>query len=154
MEKNGKLEKALNAYNDNAFTHNYIVVAEQWKQTFAFFVDWNVIKEFATLDESDGKIRLNVTAYAVKTMRRKAWQIVPLGGHNAMAEKAKELTARDGAKRNNGNGAEALVFEKYGKVWEWDNVPYTDAPDIWLDGVPYQVKSHRATFTTLKSLGM
>lgn len=152
MEKNGKLEKALKAYDENAFTHNYIVVAEQWRQTFAFFVDWNTVKEFAYMDGD--KIRLNVTAYAIKTMRRKAWQIVPVGEHNAMARKAEELTARDGAKRNNGNGAEALVFEKYGKVWEWDNVPYTDAPDIWLDGVPYQVKSHRATFTTLKSLGM
>ena len=152
MEKNDKLAKALKAYDENAFTHNYIVVAEQWRQTFAFFVDWNTVKEFAYMDGD--KIRLNVTAYAIKTMRRKAWQIVPVGEHNAMARKAEELTARDGAKRNNGNGAEALVFEKYGKVWEWDNVPYTDAPDIWLDGVPYQVKSHRATFTTLKSLGM
>jgi len=149
-----KLEKALNAYNNNAFTHNYIVVAEQWKQTYAFFIDWNVIKEFATLDKSDGKIRLSITAYAVKTMRRKAWQIVPLAGHNAMAEKAAELTARDGANRNNGNGAEALVLEKYGQVWEWDNVPYTDGPDVWIDGVPYQIKSDKATFTTLKSLGM
>lgn len=152
MEKNDKLAKALKAYDENAFTHNYIVVAEQWRQTFAFFVDWNTVKEFAYMDGD--KIRLNVTAYAVKTLRRKAWQIVPVGEHNAMARKAEELTAKDGAKRNNGNGAEALVFEKYGQVWEWDNVPYTDAPDIWLDGVPYQVKSHRATFTTLKSLGM
>lgn len=144
-----ELEKALERYDKKAFTHNYIIVAKRWKQTNAYFVDWNTIKPFIVLDGN--KLRLNLTTHAIKTLHMKAWQVVPLGGEYAIENETERLN-KHGKKYNKGNGAESLVLEKYGQVWTWDNVPYTDGPDVWIDGVPYQVKTYRATFTKIESL--
>lgn len=144
-----ELKQAVKAYEEKAFTHNYIIVAKHHKQTVGIFIDSNEVMKHAVLD--NGKLRLNLTTYAVKQMLRKAWQVVPLGGQYAIEDETARLN-KHGKKYNKGNGAESLVCKKYGQVWRWDNVAYTDGPDIWIDGVPYQVKTYRATFTKIESL--
>ena len=151
MENNKKLEEALKRYDTNAFTHNYIIVAKHWKQTSAYYVDWNIVKQYAKIES--GVLKLNITKDMIKTLMTKAWKIEPLGGEHAIEEATARINA-SGKNYNKGNGAEALMFEKHGQAWEWDNVPYTDGPDIWLDGVPYQIKTYKARFTTLKALGL
>ena len=144
-----ELKEALERYDKKAFTHNYIIVAKRWKQTNAYYVDWNTIKPFIVLES--GKLRLNLTAHAIKTLHMKAWKIEPLGGEHAIEEETAYIN-RTGKSYNKGNGSESLVLRKHGQVWEWDNVPYTDGPDVWIDGLPYQVKTYRATFTKIESL--
>ena len=56
------------------------------------------------------------------------------------------------SKYNNGEIFEKMVTEYFGQVWEKDNIPYTEAGDIEVDGVAYQVKYERATFTNEKIL--
>ena len=53
---------------------------------------------------------------------------------------------------NRGEVFERLITEKAGQVWTKDNVPFTMAGDIEWNGVAYQIKFEKATFTNEKSL--
>lgn len=53
---------------------------------------------------------------------------------------------------NRGEIFEKLVTEKFGQVWEKDTVPFTKAGDIEVNGIAYQIKFEKATFTNEKAL--
>lgn len=55
-------------------------------------------------------------------------------------------------KYNKGEVFEKMVTEAYGQEWKKDNVPFTDDGDLTVDGVVYQIKFEKATFTNEKSL--
>ena len=55
-------------------------------------------------------------------------------------------------KYNKGEVFEKMVTEGYGQAWEKDNVPFTKDGDLTVDGVAYQIKFEKATFTNEKSL--
>ena len=61
-----------------------------------------------------------------------------------------ELVAN--TKYNRGEIAEKLVTEYMGQEWKKDNVPFTEDGDITIDGVAYQIKFEKATFTNEKAL--
>jgi hypothetical protein len=56
------------------------------------------------------------------------------------------------SKYNKGEIFEKLVTEAYGQEWVKDNIPFTEAGDIEVDGHAYQIKYEKATFTNEKSL--
>ena len=56
------------------------------------------------------------------------------------------------SKYNRGEIFEKLVTEYAGQEWEKDNIPFTMAGDIEWNGVAYQIKFEKATFTNEKSL--
>ena len=41
---------------------------------------------------------------------------------------------------NRGEVFERLVTEKFGQVWVKDSIPFTEAGDIEVDGIAYQIK--------------
>ena len=47
---------------------------------------------------------------------------------------------------NRGQIFEKLVTEKVGQSWKADNIPFTKAGDIEIDGVAYQIKYQKASF--------
>lgn len=53
---------------------------------------------------------------------------------------------------NKGEVFERLITEKAGQKWEKDTIPFTMAGDIEWNGIPYQIKFEKATFTNEKSL--
>lgn len=53
---------------------------------------------------------------------------------------------------NKGEVFERLITEKAGQKWKKDTVPFTMAGDIEWNGVAYQIKFEKATFTNEKSL--
>ena len=57
-----------------------------------------------------------------------------------------------GCKYNRGEVFEKLVTEHFGQEWVKDNVPFTEAGDIEVNGKAYQIKYDRATFCNEKSL--
>ena len=44
------------------------------------------------------------------------------------------------------------MTESYGQTWTKDNVPFTAGGDIEVDGIAYQIKYEKATFTNEKTL--
>ena len=55
-------------------------------------------------------------------------------------------------KYNKGEVFEKMVTESYGQEWKKDNVPFTEDGDLTADGIAYQIKFEKATFTNEKSL--
>ena len=53
---------------------------------------------------------------------------------------------------NRGEIAEKLVTEYFGQEWTKDSIPFTEAGDIEVDGIAYQIKYESATFTNEKAL--
>lgn len=53
---------------------------------------------------------------------------------------------------NRGDIFEKLITEMQGQHWTKDHVPFTEAGDIEIDGIPYQIKFEKATFTNEKTL--
>ena len=53
---------------------------------------------------------------------------------------------------NKGEALEKLVTEYYGLEWKKDNVPFTKAGDIRVNGVEIQIKLDGATITNEKTL--
>lgn len=59
-----------------------------------------------------------------------------------------------GKNYNQGEFFEKLVTEWNGEKWEKDNVPYTVAGDVIINGTSYQIKKEGAQIATLKQLGI
>lgn len=59
-----------------------------------------------------------------------------------------------GKNYNQGEFFEKLVTEWNGEKWEKDNVPYTVAGDVVINGTSYQIKKEGAQIATLKQLGI
>jgi len=56
------------------------------------------------------------------------------------------------SKYNRGEIFEKIITEKGGQAWEKDNLKFTEVPDTIIDGIGYQIKFEKATFTNEKSL--
>lgn len=56
------------------------------------------------------------------------------------------------SKYNKGEIFEKLVTEYFGQTWVKDNVPFTEAGDINVDGIEIQIKFEGATFCTEKQI--
>lgn len=61
-----------------------------------------------------------------------------------------KLTAEYG--KNYGNTFEYVVTEYYGQTWEKDTLPWYEGADLEVDGIRYQLKFEKATFTTEKQI--
>lgn len=53
---------------------------------------------------------------------------------------------------NRGEIFEKLVTESFGQVWKKDNIPFTEAGDIKVDGITYQIKYQKSTLASEKTL--
>ena len=53
---------------------------------------------------------------------------------------------------NRGEIFEKLVTEWFGQVWKKDNIPFTEAGDIEVDGIAIQIKFQKSTLANEKTL--
>lgn len=135
-------------YNRLSYTHNYIFGFEYKGVVYASTVTNEVLPYVLKLDKAS-----RGAGYALRfcpTVEQKLF---------LMAQGAQVICSSDFFKTvvansiyNKGEIFEKLVTEKLGQVWEKDNVPYTEAGDVEVDGVAYQIKFEKATFTNEKSL--
>lgn len=49
---------------------------------------------------------------------------------------------------NKGHGFEYVMAEAHGQTWEKDTLKWWEGPDMVIDGITYQLKFEKATFTT------
>ena len=56
------------------------------------------------------------------------------------------------SKYNKGEIFEKMITEFYGQKWTKDNVPFTEDGDLAINGIAYQIKFEKATFTNEKIL--
>ena len=142
-------QKLINGYNALSFTHNYIFGYEYKGNVYATSVTAEVLPYILKLDKAS-----RGAGYALRfcpTVEQKLFLMMQnTTGVICSSEYFKTEVAN--SIDNNGEIFEKLVTEKFGQVWEKDNIPYTEAGDIEVDGVAYQIKFQKATFTNEKSL--
>jgi hypothetical protein len=62
-----------------------------------------------------------------------------------------EISVKE-SKYNKGEIFEKMVTESYKQEWTKDNVPFTEDGDLTVNGIAYQIKFEKATFTNEKTL--
>ena len=137
----------INRYNAVAFTHNYI-----WGFTYAY----NVYMAITTSEVMPFICKLDKASrgagYALRFCPNMEQKVMLMAGAQVLCSEKyfNELVAD--SKYNNGEIFEKLVTEYFGQVWKKDNIPFTDAGDIEVEGIPYQIKFQKATFCNEKSI--
>ena len=137
-----------NGYNRLAYTNQYILVYGLSGTVYFTICDSKLVDRVTCLDKAS-----RGAGYALRFKPNKAQKML------LMTENATAICSTkffDGlvanSKYNKGEIAEKLVTEYFGQVWEKDNIPYTEAGDLEVDGIAYQIKYEKATFTNEKSL--
>lgn len=138
----------ITGYEERAYTHNYIFGYEYKGNVYATTVTAEVLPYILKLDKAS-----RGAGYSLRFCPTTAQKLF------LMAKGAEVICSAEFFKNevknsiyNNGEIFEKLVTEKFGQVWEKDNIPYTDAGDVEVDGIAYQIKFQKATFTNEKSL--
>jgi len=137
----------IDRYNKVAYTHNYI-----WGFTFK----GNVYMATTTSEMMPIVCKLDRASrgcgFALRFCPNAAQKVALMAGAQVLCSEKyfKEVHAE--SKYNRGEIFEKLVTEYFGQVWEKDNVPFTQAGDIEVNGIAYQIKYQAATFCNEKSI--
>ena len=139
----------VNGYNEVAYTHEYIYGFTDRKNVYVSFANADVMPYVLTLDKAS-----RGAGYSLRFKPNKAQKEIL-----KMQSKTFVLCSEEyfeecfkNSKYNRGEIFEKLVTEHFGQVWEKDNVPFTQAGDIEIDGIAYQIKYQKATFCTEDSI--
>lgn len=138
----------IKEYNAYSFTHNYIFGFEYKGNIYMVEATSEILPYILTLDKAS-----RGAGYSLRfkpTIEQRLY-LISLGAEVLCSNAYfKEVVASN--KYNLGENFEKLVTEYFGQVWEKDRVPFWEDGDITVDGVPYQVKFNKASFTSEKQL--
>lgn len=140
-------QNLINRYNAVAYTHHYIWGFIYMGNLYMAITTAEVMPFICKLDKAS-----RGAGYALRFCPNKAQKVMLMAGAQVLCSEKyfNELVAE--SKYNNGEIFEKLVTEHFGQVWEKDNIPFTQAGDIEVEGVAYQIKFQRATFCNEKSI--
>ena len=148
MMNTALFQKMINRYNELSYTHNYI---------YGFYFQNVVYMVEATADLMPYILKLDKASrgagYALRFCPTKEQKALLLSkGATALCSKNFFETSVRESKYNKGEIFEKMVTESFGQEWEKDNVPFTEDGDVTVNGVAYQIKFEKATFTNEKIL--
>lgn len=141
------LNTMIEKYNSVAYTHNYIF-GFRFKG-IVYFVSTNeeILPEILCLDKAS-----RGCGNALRFCPNKAIKENLVGMAKPLCTEEEFNSSVENSIYNKGEIFEKLVTEMFGLVWEKDNIPFTKAGDVEVNGVAYQIKYERATFCNDKSL--
>ena len=147
--QNTVIKKMLqDGYNKVAFTDKYIMVYRLKGTVYFTVCDRHVVDDVTCLDKAS-----RGAGYALRFKPNTGDKLYLLTVNATPLCSTKFFDEQvESTKYNRGEIAEKLVTEYAGQVWEKDNIPFTMAGDIEWNGVAYQIKYERATFTNEKAL--
>lgn len=137
----------INRYNELAYTHNYIWGFALDGVVYMATTGSDLMPYITCLDKAS---RGQGYSLRFKPNKEQKMLLMPHAEPLCSLKFFEELFAN--TKYNRGEIFEKLVTEKFGQVWVKDNIPFTKAGDIEVDGVAYQIKFQKATFTNEKAL--
>ena len=132
-------------YHAHAFTDNYILGVEIGGNVYA-------VKKKMSLADMERFLTTQTASrgqgMALKFAPTKAQKAEILADGNATILCSKTYLEKlvESTRWNRGQIFEKLVTEKAGQSWKADNIPFTKAGDIEIDGVAYQIKYQKASF--------
>ena len=137
----------IDRYNAVTYTHQYIWGFELKGNVYMAMTDSSYMPYICKLDKAS-----RGAGYALR--------FCPNGQQKmALMPKAKLICSKKFFEEqvaesiyNRGEVFEKMVTEHFGQEWKKDDIPFTLAGDIEVDGVAYQIKFQKATFCNEKSI--
>ena len=134
-------------YNNKAFTDSYILGFILDHVVYMTIADRNMTDRVTCLDRAS-----RGQGFSLRFKPNKAQKMLLMPGATALCSDELFNGLVTDSKYNRGEIFEKLVTEHFGQAWVKDNVPFTIDGDITVDGVAYQIKFEKATFTNEKAL--
>ena len=138
----------IDFYNERSSTHHYIFGVSYKGTVYAVHAESDVLPYQLMLDQASRGAGM---ALKFKPNNDQRIALIAMGAEVVCSTAELERLFKT-SKYNRGEIFEKLVTEMYGQTWEKDNVPFTKAGDIEVDGVAYQIKYEKATFLTEKQM--
>lgn len=137
-----------NRYNELAFTDKYILVYSLDGVVYMTICDSKLVDKVTCLDKASRGQGFSLRFRPTKKQK----MMLLVENCTTLCSKVFFDDMVKESKYNKGEIAEKIVTEFFGQKWEKDSVPFTQAGDIEVDGVAYQIKYENATFTNEKAL--
>ena len=136
-------------YNSVAFTDKYILGWTLRHVVYWTICDRELVDRVTCIDKAS---RGAGYALRFKPNTDQKYMLLANGAETLCSEEYFNTLVCE-SKYNRGEIFEKLITEQVAKQeWEKDNIPFTMAGDIEWNGVAYQIKFEKATFTNEKSL--
>ena len=146
------LKTMIRKYNKIAYTHNYIF-GFCYKGTVYFtYEEANILPEILCLGVASSS---HGGTQQLRFMPNNSIRMKLMENANYLCSLDEFITEVENSKYNKGEIFEKFVTEYFGQEWKKDNIPFTEAGDIEINGIAYQIKYERASFcseTTLARL--
>lgn len=150
------LKMMIDRYNAIAYTHKYIFGFEYKKVVYMVFADKDIMPYICKIDNA-GRNCGKSLRFVPKTPQK--IMLLPMATPLCSIKYFNEVKNTPYINKkgketyyNRGEIFEKIVTEHFGKIWEKDKIPFTEAGDIEIDSIPYQIKYQRATFTNEATL--
>lgn len=131
--------------NEKCDTHMYGV---RFNGTVYACISHNMLAKLDTASRGAGK------SLRFKPNKAEKLELVgngfPVCSEEHFEEVVKMLTPKYG--KNNGNAFEYVMAEYYGQTWEKDFLGWWEGADMVVDGIAYQLKFEKATFTNERQI--
>lgn len=148
MENTTMYKSLIERYNRISYTHNYIFGFDFQGVIYAVTTTAKNLPFVCVLDKAS-----RGCGYALRFKPTKAQKTYLLSlGADAVCSVDYFNSVVAESKYNRGEIFEKMVTEKCGQVWVKDNVPFTKAGDIEVNGKAFQIKFTKATFCNERSL--
>ena len=138
----------IDRYNTLSYTHNYIFGFEFNGTIYASECTADDLAYITTLDKAS-----RGAGIALRFTPNKQQKIYLMSKNSSPVCSVKMFNELvENSPYNRGEIFEKLLTEAAGQVWVKDNIPFTDDGDLTVNGIAYQIKFQKATFTNEKSL--
>lgn len=140
--------KLLEEYNKLSYTTLYILGFADRGNIYCVEVDEEILPFVCTLDKAS-----RGQGYSLRFKPTKAQkELLKKKGYFALCSESYFNSEVDRLPYNRGEVFEKMVTEHFGQEWVKDNVPFTEAGDIIVNGIHFQIKYEKATLTNEKTL--
>lgn len=137
----------IDRYNALAYTHEYIWGFTYKGMVYMAHTDSRYMPFVCKLDKAS-----RGAGYALRFCPTNGQKLALLTNAEVLCSEKFFNEQVANSKYNNGEIFEKMVTEYFGQVWTKDTVPFTEDGDITIDGIAYQIKFQKATFTNEKIL--
>lgn len=149
MTNTAMFHQLIEGYNKIAFTHKYMLGFADRKNVYCAVCSAEILPYVCTLDSATRgaglSLRYKPTNAQKDLLRNQDCFLV-------CSMEMFESECKANKTYNRGEVFEKIITERFGLVWKKDHVPFTEAGDIEVDGIAYQIKYEKATFVNEKTL--
>lgn len=141
---NNTLENLIEKYNKISFAHNYILGFSDNGKIYAVITDETILSSVCKIDKGSRNGGNSLRFIPTKKQKAILKTLNPIY-ITSVDDFTKQLQS---FKYNKGELFEKLITEFFGQEWKKDYIPFTQAGDIIVNNVSYQIKFQYATFVT------